>query len=1131
MNIQFLVHFTILTESYYLFKTQPMLREDEANALLDAQLNPLIRNLLSTEDLTPVTILPPYKITKYDGLFCMQFEELVALCRSLKIDVRDCRIKYHIVSRISLIDKEYKLLKNSDFPPVPERSYIDEYRVQILLSIGSPGMISPDVAINNAREALNRNSIKTPFSLGKTVIISVGEIRMKKAYHTTTCIYPVGFHSKHLYQSLSNPMEDEWYDCWIQENGDRPLFLISQGSNVLSCSYDIHEVWKQFQNFFREKGVLRENEVINGEDYFGLSNQVVQFLLEIQPNCVFLTDYVFCFQRPYLGHADEIMKKELELRKIDGEYKSMRNSIIKRSIQSGQLAINPTILDNLAAAYLNIIRCNHQLQVLQATEMKTRCQTMQAINEQALLLYKQRLNQAPNESVPTTSTITSTSPDNAKESTSLDNAKESTEAGVKVRTKRKPKADSSIVPDYLSKPVYKTRERQPKQVSQVTTRKRKRETEEEEEKKQDVIIPHVDFSNRELYYMNKHLFTIRCMALNKKLIFDYQLGYNLPMNLPLSPSIPQSFQFQSFSSLPVNQLNLSLSLWNFISTFSRVFQLPLIPYSAFEQALVTPSNDSLYDSIMSLVIMTCFTQLKAILLQQDKEITVPGWKPFLGRRVNHYTWPEFARILFVCKVWVDNGKDVTAIIRNFVDENRHGIDVFMIADPMDFVLMKGSTSLREEEVDGITSPLNPIDRLHFLHSLALLKRLRHLPCCEHCLEPVDLRDYPDYLQVISEPMDLHTLEQQLIKGYYIKENSFDTDLFFKHLSLLWNNLLTYNHGNAEITEQANQLQETVVSLFHTWVEEAVENQRGPWDEATYYNQGCKLCLLSNEEMHEEEMVTCEICEASFHLSCVVPPLHETPEDGWICGLCKGYSSQERWQSETTATKVDNSNNTFDVTVYNTAVLDQLPLKPIMSNHTGTTYKYLSLFDPFTINPIFFGYNLQPPSTDILQMPVQARTRQLARLLSTDDPHEMNFENRIAIMMTVFDIARDLPEIRHYVEESFNAMDQLEIQKQRLIIRETLKIKQLYDSMNSMVSSRSGRKKKTEVSNQTESVTSHTSATTETNKQQATWTEEEVKCLREAVQTVGEGKWKEISTTYQSELSQYSPAGMNNNELN
>ena len=54
-----------------------------------------------------------------------------------------------------------------------------------------------------------------------------------------------------------------------------------------------------------------------------------------------------------------------------------------------------------------------------------------------------------------------------------------------------------------------------------------------------------------------------------------------------------------------------------------------------------------------------------------------------------------------------------------------------------------------------------------------------------------------------------TNEQQLIKGYYIKENSFDTDLFFKHLSLLWTNLLTYNHGNTEIIEQANQLQETV----------------------------------------------------------------------------------------------------------------------------------------------------------------------------------------------------------------------------------------------------------------------------------------------------------------------------------
>ena len=42
---------------------------------------------------------------------------------------------------------------------------------------------------------------------------------------------------------------------------------------------------------------------------------------------------------------------------------------------------------------------------------------------------------------------------------------------------------------------------------------------------------------------------------------------------------------------------------------------------------------------------------------------------------------------------------------------------------------------------------------------------------------------------------------------------------------------------------------------------------------------CRVCQRLGD------MVVCEHCNGPFHGTCLIPPLHEIPEEEWICPVC------------------------------------------------------------------------------------------------------------------------------------------------------------------------------------------------------------------------------------------------------
>ena len=117
----------------------------DANSLaayVDGLLQTAVSSIVTTQEVTPIPLLPKYELSKIDGLYSLPFQQLVGLCDKLGIEHADCRIKYHIVSRIKVVESKLHLLQYALLPPLPELAVIDQYRYQLLSFEGVPYMVS-----------------------------------------------------------------------------------------------------------------------------------------------------------------------------------------------------------------------------------------------------------------------------------------------------------------------------------------------------------------------------------------------------------------------------------------------------------------------------------------------------------------------------------------------------------------------------------------------------------------------------------------------------------------------------------------------------------------------------------------------------------------------------------------------------------------------------------------------------------------------------------------------------------------------------------------------------------------------------------------------------------------------------
>lgn len=46
-----------------------------------------------------------------------------------------------------------------------------------------------------------------------------------------------------------------------------------------------------------------------------------------------------------------------------------------------------------------------------------------------------------------------------------------------------------------------------------------------------------------------------------------------------------------------------------------------------------------------------------------------------------------------------------------------------------------------------------------------------------------------------------------------------------------------------------------------------------------------MCLVCGSGTAEERLLLCDGCDDSYHIFCLIPPLHDVPKGDWRCPKC------------------------------------------------------------------------------------------------------------------------------------------------------------------------------------------------------------------------------------------------------
>lgn len=94
--------------------------------------------------------------------------------------------------------------------------------------------------------------------------------------------------------------------------------------------------------------------------------------------------------------------------------------------------------------------------------------------------------------------------------------------------------------------------------------------------------------------------------------------------------------------------------------------------------------------------------------------------------------------------------------------------------------------------------------------MKIIKLLKDHKLIGPFLHPVDPEklNIPNYYEIIKEPMDLKTVEENLKKDSYVDEEEIKDDL-----EKIWNNARMYNPEGTDINEMAKEMKTYCNSLF------------------------------------------------------------------------------------------------------------------------------------------------------------------------------------------------------------------------------------------------------------------------------------------------------------------------------
>ncbi|GMF33844.1 unnamed protein product [Phytophthora fragariaefolia] len=188
--------------------------------------------------------------------------------------------------------------------------------------------------------------------------------------------------------------------------------------------------------------------------------------------------------------------------------------------------------------------------------------------------------------------------------------------------------------------------------------------------------------------------------------------------------------------------------------------------------------------------------------------------------------------------------------------------------------------------------------------LGIVTKLTKEPGGDIFEHPVDVEEVPDYLNFITNPMDLGTVATRIGReSYYIGPSA--ASLFASDVRLVFNNCKTYNAEGSDIWRVADELLRCFEKWMYDWIlspsawmrlpptgtsEQDLQLQKEFRGEAEKFYDvwapwqiGCCVCGTNN---HSEELLLCDRCDGEVHMHCATPKLTELPEGEWFCGYCQ-----------------------------------------------------------------------------------------------------------------------------------------------------------------------------------------------------------------------------------------------------
>eukprot|EP00095_Tigriopus_kingsejongensis_P009080 maker-scaffold742_size103727-snap-gene-0.20 protein:Tk09080 transcript:maker-scaffold742_size103727-snap-gene-0.20-mRNA-1 annotation:"protein polybromo-1 isoform x2" len=107
----------------------------------------------------------------------------------------------------------------------------------------------------------------------------------------------------------------------------------------------------------------------------------------------------------------------------------------------------------------------------------------------------------------------------------------------------------------------------------------------------------------------------------------------------------------------------------------------------------------------------------------------------------------------------------------------------------------------------IKSPRDPIrKRMRVLYNTVLNHKRNGVQIISMFMEKPSKKDYPDYYEIITSPMDMNTINMKIKGGQYKSEDDMITDM-----KLMFTNCRRYNEEGSDIYEDANVLEKVLVS--------------------------------------------------------------------------------------------------------------------------------------------------------------------------------------------------------------------------------------------------------------------------------------------------------------------------------